>query len=237
MSEKVDLKVDFCSHEAAKWAVEHWHYSRVMPKSKLVKFGVWEDDRFIGVVIFGVGATYTIGEPYGLKQTEVCELVRVALSDHESPVTRVISLATKMLKRCNPGLRLIVSYADQKEGHLGIIYQAGNWVFSGDSFDNWIKVRGAIKHRRALSLAYGTNSLEWIKANIDPRAKRVEMPAKHKYLYPLDRAMRKQIESLSKPYPKRDNARLAEGSTPATSQGRGFDSHQAALVTRNIVNE
>lgn len=62
---KPTLKLDWCSHEAAKYAVEHWHYSKCMPKSKLAKVGVWEDDRFIGVVMFGVGATKDIVAPYG----------------------------------------------------------------------------------------------------------------------------------------------------------------------------
>ena len=51
------LKLDWATHEAATYAVEHWHYSHTMPKSKLVKIGVWEDGKFIGVVLFGVGAT------------------------------------------------------------------------------------------------------------------------------------------------------------------------------------
>ena len=37
------LRLDFCSHDAAKHAVMRWHYSRQMPKAKLVKVGVWED--------------------------------------------------------------------------------------------------------------------------------------------------------------------------------------------------
>ena len=32
---------------------------------------------------------------------------------------------------------------------------------------------------------------------------RISLPAKHRYLYPLDAAMRAQIEPLRKPYPKR----------------------------------
>ena len=31
----------------------------------------------------------------------------------------------------------------------------------------------------------------------------VDLLPKHKYLYPLDRAMRRQITPLAKPYPKR----------------------------------
>ena len=41
------LKLDWCSHEAATFAVMHWHYSKAMPKSKLAKVGVWEDGKFI----------------------------------------------------------------------------------------------------------------------------------------------------------------------------------------------
>ena len=50
------LKLDWCSHEAARWAVEHWHYSKSMPTPPVVKIGVWEDERFIGVVLFSRGA-------------------------------------------------------------------------------------------------------------------------------------------------------------------------------------
>ena len=84
---KVDLKLDWCSHEAAKYAVEKWHYSHSMPKSKLVKIGVWENRQFIGVIIFGSGASPQIGKPYQLRMTQICELVRVALHKHQSPVS------------------------------------------------------------------------------------------------------------------------------------------------------
>jgi len=48
MSDKVDLRLDWCSHAAAKYAVEHWHYSKTMPVSKRVNIGVWEGEKFIG---------------------------------------------------------------------------------------------------------------------------------------------------------------------------------------------
>ena len=43
----MNLHLDWCSHKAAKYAVEHWHYSKRMPKSKLVKIGVWENNVFV----------------------------------------------------------------------------------------------------------------------------------------------------------------------------------------------
>ena len=104
-----NLRLGWCSHEAAKYAVMNWHYSRAMPAGKLVKIGVWENDRFVGAVIFSRGANNNIGKPFGLKQTEICELVRVALSKHETPVTRIVAIAIKMLRKKAPGIQMLIS--------------------------------------------------------------------------------------------------------------------------------
>jgi len=114
-----ELKLDWCSHEAAKYAVEHWHYSRCMPKSKLAKIGVWESGQFIGCVIFGVGAVADLVKSYGLQDVEGCELVRVALNKHVNTVSKIVSIALRLLKKEMPGLRLVVSFADPEHAHVG----------------------------------------------------------------------------------------------------------------------
>ena len=63
---KADLKLDWCSHAAAKYAVEHWHYSRVMPAGKRIMIGVWERGQYIGAIIFSWGANNHIGNPLNL---------------------------------------------------------------------------------------------------------------------------------------------------------------------------
>lgn len=194
---KVDLKLDWCSHEAAKFAVEHWHYSRCMPAGKTVKIGAWEDKVFIGVVIFSRGANNTLGRPYGCSQTESCELTRVALKAHKTEVTRILAIAIKMLKRTSPGLRLLLSFADPEHDHKGGIYQGGNWVYTGmtESADEYI-VYGKRMHGRSMRSIYGTHvGKDFIR--------KVDGSSKYRYLYPLDDDMRKQIEPLAKPYPKR----------------------------------
>lgn len=200
-----ELKIDWATHEAAKYAVENWHYSKRMPKSKLAKFGVWENKRFVGVVIFGVGATPEIAKPYGLKSTEVCELVRVALTKHRTPVSRIIAITLRMLKTTMPGLRVVVSFSDTSQGHHGGIYQAGNWILTGSTEYHAYRVNGKIVHPRVCQHRYGKSgqSIPWLKANVDPNAKRVRNGVKHKYVMPLDKEMQKRIEPLRKPYPKR----------------------------------
>ena len=219
------LVVDWCSYQAAKYAVEHWHYSRTMPNAKLAKMGVWEDGIFIGVVVFGSGANSELGNSYGLTQFQTCELVRVALSSHKNAVSKIVSIAIKMLKQEYKGLRLVVSFADPEHGHAGGIYQAMNWVYVGDTTpaDEFI-VNGKRWHGRALrsslsgkGMTQGT-TLQRARA-LDKKATKIKGSSKHRYLYPLDKAMRRQIEPLRKPYPKKDVCGLGEiDSAPDTNR-------------------
>ncbi len=198
------LRLDWCDHKAAEYAVLHWHYSHKMPAGKLVKVGVWEDEQFIGAVIFGRGGNNHAGTPYGLAQTEVCELVRVALWKHEAHVSRILAVALRLLKKQSPGLRLIVSYADPKQQHHGGIYQATGWTYAGPSTAQAALLVGGISmHKRTASSLYGTASPERITAITGSRAAWEPTTWKHTYLYPLDDKMRAQIATLAKPYPKR----------------------------------
>ncbi len=211
-----DLMLDFCSHEAAKHAVMRWHYSHAMPAAKLVRFGVWEGGRFVGAILYGSGANRHLASPFGLESIEACELVRVALAGgREHPTSRCLAISLKILKRHCPGLKAIVSYADTKEGHLGTIYQATNWLFRRcRQSQPYLKVRGKIEHPRSLYDRYGPGgqSLDWLRANVDPNARRVEMPDKLKYVWCYDAKLRKKLAVVAKPYPKtRRNHRRAMG--------------------------
>jgi len=222
---KVDLRLDWCSYEAAKYAVEHWHYSRSMPTPPVVKIGVWESGIFIGVVLFSRGANNNLGKPYKLDFLQVCELTRVALNSHISSVSRIVSIAIKMLKRNAPKLRLIVSFADANENHLGIIYQAGNWIYTGrsNSTPKYIAPNGQILHQRQVSkIGYKPQYGTMRKVPKSGDCEIIPQLDKYRYLYPLDDAMRRQIEPLRKPYPKRDTRGLGEtDNAPDTNQETG----------------
>ena len=201
----MSLLVDWCSYKAAKYAVEHWHYSKTMPVGKLLKIGVWEDDKYIGAVLFGNGANNHIGCPYDLSQFEVCELVRIALTKHNAPVSQIVKASIKFLRCQSPGIRLVVSYADPEQGHTGVVYQASNWFYVGSSQPQreTLGDSGEIVHKRTQHSRFGTikglalSKILW----------------KHKYLYPLDRAMRRQILPLAQPYPKREQGIKGDMST------------------------
>jgi hypothetical protein len=202
---KCELKIDWASIDAAKFACINWHYSKSVPAGKSVKVGVWENGKFIGVVMFGRGATPEIGSPYGLQQTEICELTRVALTAHSTPVSRIMSIALKFLRSKNPGLKMVVSFADVAQGHHGGIYQANGWLYLGGTQTHRYVVHGETVHPKTLHARYGKGgqSIGWLRANVDPGASRVMSGFKHRYVMPLDSSIRDMLKSMSKPYPKR----------------------------------
>jgi len=206
MKEKVNLKIDWCTHEAAKYACRYWHYSKCLPSGKVVKIGVWENGIFIGCILYSRGSTPHIGGPYSLNQSEVCELTRIALNKHETQVSRIMRISFKMLVKFAPGVRLIVSYSDMDMGHYGGIYQASNWVYTGlmnEGSRGAFIVNGKKTHPRSIGAIGGVQSIKWIKKHLDTHATEFFTKGKHKYLMPLDKEMRKQIEPLRKPYPKK----------------------------------
>src|SRR5439155_14611111 len=195
------LRLDWCSYEAAKYAVRHWHYSRSLPCSKTARLGVWEDGNFIGAVVFAWGANRHLAGEYELKMTECAELCRVALAKHETPVSRILAIAVKMLKRAMPGIRLVVSYADLNQGHEGKIYQASNWLFVGETgHEAGITLNGKLTHRRTINSKYGTSTIEWLRRSVDPNAHRHEGKPKFKYLLPFDDEIAERVRLLAKTY-------------------------------------
>lgn len=191
MPKETTLKLDWASYEAMAFACRHWHYSKSIPAGKSVKIGVWENDTFIGVVTFGRGANNHIGSPYGLQQTQVCELTRIALKGHQTPVTKIVSIAIKMLKKQSPGVELIVSYADLAQGHAGTIYKAGNWIYEGLMKDGHFHylLDGVRVHPRTISSRYGSLANARKKHTVEV----IQHEGKHKFLYPLSARMRKQL--------------------------------------------
>jgi hypothetical protein len=210
----------------------------VLPVGRLVKVGAWEDGRFVGVVIFSRGASSHLGRQWSLDQTEVCELTRVAFREHQTPISRVLRLAVSMLRSSNPGLRLVVSFADPAHGHHGGIYQAAGWVYTGlaPGTPEYF-YRGKWRHLRAIvtmdGLGTGPFRNKGAYQKLRASGRLAELPQrantpKYRYALGLDPAMRKVVESRRLPYPK--PARSPDGGSLATSEDRPFDPDPSASL-------
>lgn len=209
------MRLTIANEKAIRYACLNFHYAKAVPTNTF-GMNVYNDkDEWCGVVLYGSGANNHIGSPYGLSQGEVVELVRVALNGKQPCTSQVVAASLKFVKEHCPLVRLIVSYADCDQKHIGTIYQATNWIYTGltDKGDSYFIIHGKKVHRRTVHskkvklngvIRPCPESLWAVKKYFDPNAEYFYTKGKQKYLMPLDKKMRKQILPLAKPYPKED---------------------------------
>ena len=206
------MRLTRASSEAIRYACLHFHYSKSVPANP-IGYNVYNgSDEWCGVILYAVGATPNIGKPYNLLTGGVLELVRVALNGKQEQTSKAVAMSLKQLKMDVPQCRLVVSYADVDQGHLGTIYQATNWIYEGMSKgDTYFIIRGKKTHRKTISSRIVTidgkkvhcpSTLPMVQRFFDPNATVFHSAGKRKYLMPMDKKMKKQIMPLAQPYPK-----------------------------------
>ena len=155
------------------------------------------------MVIYSAGANRNIGKPYGLFMGEVLELVRVALNGKQEHTSQVVAETLRRLHKDAPNVKMVLSYADSGQGHVGTIYQATNWLYVGDSKDQpYFVIDGKPRHKKFLDSKGWPASIDWIREHVDRKAYLKSGGDKRKYLYFFDRKTRKRLGHLAKPYPK-----------------------------------
>jgi hypothetical protein len=168
--------------------------------------------KLIGVAVYGfpVGRQTVKSITPNLENDEVLELTRLWLED-DAPKNSESYFLGKTFDwlRKNTNIKVLISYCDPMQNHLGIIYQATNWLYQGNNtmlVKGYIhKINGKIIHPRNLITFFGTLNYDTIKKR-NHSYERFEMKKKHRYLYILHKKDRKKIISELKhkivPYPK-----------------------------------
>lgn len=212
------MRLTKSTKQAIEYACKHYHYSKSVPVNVL-GYNVYNDaDEWCGVILYGLGATPHIGDSYNLPMGGVVELVRVALNGKQETTSKAVAMSLKQLHIDCPLVRLVVSYADCDQKHLGTIYQATNWIYSGLSKSNGRSayiIHGKKTHPKSVhsitvkddngKRIHCPQTLAAVRKYLDPNAVEFFSEGKRRYLMPLDKQMRKQIEPLSQPYPKNDD--------------------------------
>jgi len=162
---------------------------------QLSLFGVASElnERLIGVVTYGTPASRSLQR--GLcgdeEANNVMELTRLWIED-ETPKNSESYLIANSMKLVEK--EIIVSYAEVEQGHLGIVYQATNWIYTGLSAKraDW-KVDGIDgKHTRHLFDSYGgiNKAKEILGSKMIPK----QRPRKHRYVFfNTNKRRRKQL--------------------------------------------
>jgi hypothetical protein len=197
------------------------HYSHTWTSCKyaLGLFNKNDQDTFfdepIGVAIYGypIGRLVVKSITSKLENIDVLELTRLWIHDKEPKNTASFFLGrTFKWLRENTEIKVLISYSDPMYNHIGIIYQATNWLYQGNNTklvkSYMYKINNKWLHSRTITTKYGSLKTD-ILEKIDPKFERKLMPKKHRYLYILNKKDRKDIiKELKHPilsYPKNND--------------------------------
>ncbi len=191
---------------AAKQIVVKHHYLHSLPGGTKLAFGAFVEGRLLGVITFGVGPYNAFSLVEGTCPNDCLTLTRLWLSEELPPnsESRVISVCLRYLRKYT-ALKFITTYADPAQGHVGTIYQATGWLYTGLSkatpkFDIGDSIA---RHSRSLAHAFGSHSLRCLSER-GLNVKVLPQIPKHRYIYFLDQDYRNRLKTPSLPYPKKE---------------------------------
>lgn len=209
------------NHETAARMVETYHYAHRVP-SITFAVGLYLDSLLSGVVtystMFSNISSSVCGEKY---QDNLLELSRLFVFDYAGKNTEswLIAKSFQLLQIYRPDIKILISYADNGQNHLGYIYQATNWIYTGMSDGTTeFELNGQIVSARNEGFRNSTNSKRGTVIPLDdlkkiyPNIKKIKTTSKHRYIYFLgSKKQRKELRQALKwpilPYPKKESIR------------------------------
>ena len=158
--------VEQINYEDTKPFILDIHYAKRMPSISYA-YGLFDMNKIIGMVSYGSPASPALckGIAGDKNKKIVIELNRLVLKENlKNQASMLIGASLKLL----PKPKIIVSYADTAQNHLGVVYQATNFLFTGTT-----------KPRTDMAGKDGKHS----RHHLGDRTKRVYRSAKHRYVY------------------------------------------------------
>ena len=186
--------------EAEPWILRK-HYARRMP-SVSYAFGLYESGILVGVCTYGMPASpfLCMGVCGKENKDRVIELNRLCI---ETKTKNAASVLVGRSLALLPGPMVVVSYADTAQDHVGYVYQATNFLFTGTT-----------KERTDMAGQEGQHS----RHNKGDRENRINRSAKHRYVFFVGtkrekKSLANQLRYPVLPYPKGETKRYDASAT------------------------
>jgi hypothetical protein len=189
-------------------------------------FGAFAGPFLVGVLTVGKSPSWSqqyglVGEKYeerkddpSARARDVYELNRLWMSDSyllpDHCESRFIGWCLRELRKIHPNI-ILVSYADTSQGHLGVVYKATNWIYTGTNIRfKDIHPKGYGDYRSVPKSVRGEkigNRRHW---SFDPNIRRVERSTKHRYVWFSNAKDRSLLAWEVLPYPQKERAEEPE---------------------------
>lgn len=211
------------SAEVEPWLLKKHYAKRMCPIS--YAFGAYKNDQLFGVVTYGVPASSMVRRGLCGKQWEknVIELNRLCCDSEKNLASILVGRSLQML----PKPLIVVSYADIEQGHVGYIYQATNFFYTGLSSKkkDWaIKGMEHLHGATVVDMSRGQeNRVEFMQKKFGDNFYLKDRAQKHRYVFFVGsknqkKSMLSDLMYQTEPYPKGDSKRYDAGGVVKTQQ-------------------
>ena len=198
----MSVSIEKITYEDCKAWLLQKHYAKRIP-SISYSFGLFIDNNLEGIITYGSPPSQSLcigicGEEY---RGMVLELNRLAINSTapKNSASKLVGKTLKMLPRDS----IIVSYADTSMGHVGKIYQATNFIYTGlsDKRTEW-RMKDSNLHSKTICEKY---TLEERKES--DKFYVVDRPRKHRYIYFRNKKHKEKLKYNVVGYPKGESDR------------------------------
>lgn len=146
------------------------------------------------IVVYSIPPNKNIARYLFGREAVVWELSRLYAPDgHEKNLlTMAIAQSVRKLRTIEPSIEAIVSYADPNVGHLGGVYRAASWLYTGQVQESryYMDATGQVVSRRR----FHSGGKSMIKAEILALGyQEVKRPGRHRYVKPLTKKAKRII--------------------------------------------
>ncbi len=181
------------------------HYLHSMPGATRLCLGVFLDRRIMGAVTLGAGPINGHRLIDGAARDDVWTLSRLWLDDAlpKNSESHVLAVVVRSLRRFT-AVKVLIAYADPAAGHIGTVYQAAGWLYTGapHSLPLLDLGDGIPRHSRSVGSTFGTHSVRYLRRCGLP-VSRVPQAPKHRYVVFVDRTWSTRLRVPALPYPTR----------------------------------
>lgn len=212
--------------DRANAIIRRHHYSGKVVGNAYVHLGVFIDGELYGVLQLGYAMNPASGGGVveGTANDEYLELNRMWLDDFapKNSESRAISYAIRYIRRAWPKVRWIQSFADERCGLNGTVYQACNFDYAGSHTSTFWELDGEMFHNIAATTTgeKGGHRSRWLRENL-ARATRHDL-RQFRYLFFLKPRFRRGLKLKLQPYPKAirpEDEPATSGCEPGASPG------------------
>lgn len=205
------LSVRLITNKDARAIVVRQHYMKTWPQGAKISFGVFYNGRCDGVLVFGksTGTRARVEKvARGLDDDQFIEMQRMWIRDNLGHNTESFVLAQVMkLLKAQTNLRLVITHAGGCKNDCGIVYQSSAWLYFGAEKCDDFYLTDAGQYRNIIAAmrfgrvtAAGKTNQEIGHELFGPGA--IVDAWRYHYAYPLDKGLRRKLQSLTMPYPK-----------------------------------